>query len=86
MFASKDITVNIPSFLKGKAQISGPTALHDRKLASKTVHIKIIIGLIKTYKILKNDSIWHHSYIPLASKIFFVCFMCCNFKETIIQK
>lgn len=83
-FADKDVTVNIPTFLKGKSQIPGLTVLQDRKLASKRVHIERIIGLIKTYKILKNEL--NHSYIPLASKIFFVCFMCCNFRETIMKK
>lgn len=59
LFADKDVTVNIPTFLKGKSQLPGLTVLQDRKLASKRVHIERIIGLIKTYKILKNDL--HHT-------------------------
>ncbi|KAJ0169390.1 hypothetical protein K1T71_014977 [Dendrolimus kikuchii] len=59
------LRVNIPpSFLKGKSQIPGLTVLQDRKLASKKVHIERLIGLIKTYKILRNEL--HHSYIPLS--------------------
>ncbi|XP_063366807.1 uncharacterized protein LOC134655286 [Cydia amplana] len=84
MFADKNITVKIPTFLKGKSQLPGLTIIKDRQLASKRVHIERIIGLTKTYKILKSEL--DHSYIPIASKIFFVCFMCCNFRECIMKK
>ncbi|XP_047999956.1 uncharacterized protein LOC125237058 [Leguminivora glycinivorella] len=84
MFADKNITVKIPSFLKGKSQLPGLTVIKDRELASKRVHIERIIGLTKTYKILKSEL--DHSYVPIASKIFFVCFMCCNFRECIMKK
>lgn len=84
IFVSKDVKVNIPEFLKGKTQLSGLSVLRDRELARKRVHIERLIGLTKTYKILKSDL--DHSYIPLATKIFYVCFMCCNFREGIINK
>lgn len=83
MFIGKDITLNIPTFLKGKSQIPGVTLLRDRKLASQRVHIERLIGLTKTYKILKEEL--HHNFVPLASKIFFVCLMCCNFRECIMK-
>lgn len=82
MFIEKDVSVNIPSFLKGKAQIPGLKLLKDRKLASQRVHIERLIGLTKTYKILREEL--HHNFVPLASKIFFVCLMCCNFRECIM--
>lgn len=82
MFIGKDITLNIPTFLKGHGQIPGLKLLKDRKLASQRVHIERLIGLTKTYKILKEEL--HHNFVPLASKIFFVCLMCCNFRERIM--
>lgn len=82
MFIGKDVTLNIPTFLKGKAQIPGLQLLRDRKLASQRVHIERLIGLTKTYKILKEEL--HHNFVPLASKIIFVCVMCCNFRERIM--
>ncbi|XP_063391523.1 uncharacterized protein LOC134677033 [Cydia fagiglandana] len=83
MFAHKNVAVNIPTFLKGKTQLPGLTVLKDRNLASKRVHIERLIGLTKTYKILKSDL--DHSYIPIAGKIFFICTMCCNFRESIMK-
>lgn len=84
IFVSKNVKVNTPAFLKGKSQLPGLTVLHDRELASKRVHIERLIGLTKTYKILKSDL--DHSYVPLATKIFYICFMCCNFREGIINQ
>ncbi|XP_041971329.1 uncharacterized protein LOC121727505 isoform X2 [Aricia agestis] len=79
MFADRNISVRIPTFLKGKSQLPGLTVIKDRELASKHVHIERIIELTKTYKILKSEL--DHNFIPIASKIFFICFMCCNFRE-----
>jgi hypothetical protein len=55
IFAPKDIEINIPSFLKGASQLPGLTVVHDRKIASKRVHVERIIGMTKTYKILKQE-------------------------------
>lgn len=84
LFASKGISINIPSFLKGKSQIPGVQLKIDQKLASQRVHIERLIGLTKTYLILKNEL--NHFYVPLASKIFFICVMLCNFREGIVNK
>ncbi|RLU16116.1 hypothetical protein DMN91_011875 [Ooceraea biroi] len=55
LFALRRVSVNMPAFLKGKTQLPGMTLLKDRKLASKRVHIERLIGLIKTYRILKTE-------------------------------
>lgn len=83
MFIGKDVTLNIPTFLKEKRQIPHLKLLKDRKLASQRVHIERLIGLMKTYKIVKEEL--HHNFVPLASKIFFGCLMCCNFRECIMK-
>ncbi|XP_022821356.1 uncharacterized protein LOC111352897 [Spodoptera litura] len=84
LFAPKGIGINIPHFLKGKSQIPGVQLKLDQKLASQRVHIERLIGLTKTYLILRNEL--NHFYVPLASKIFFICIMLCNFREGIVNK
>jgi hypothetical protein len=68
--------------LKGKSQLPAETVVQDRRVASKRVHVERIIGLAKKYKILQDEL--HHSKVPLADKIIFVCFVLCNFRENIV--
>ena len=49
LFIPYNVIINIPTFFKKKNRLSGQTVLNDRKIASKRVHIKRIIGLAKTY-------------------------------------
>ncbi|XP_045781879.1 uncharacterized protein LOC123878621 [Maniola jurtina] len=83
IFATKDVTINIPTYLKGKTQIPGIRIVQDRKLASKRVHIERIIGLAKTYKILKSELSPYH--VALSSRILFICAFVCNFRENIMK-
>lgn len=83
LFAAQGVSINIPTFFKGRSQFPGITVLQDRKLSSKRVHIERIIGLTKTYKILQVPV--HQAYVPLLTKIYFVCQMLCNFREGIIS-
>lgn len=83
LFAPKNIAINIPTFLRGRTQLPGLALLSDRKVASQRVHIERLIGLAKTFKILKSEL--NAYYVPLASKIFFICFMLCNFRECIMK-
>ena len=82
IFAPYDVAINIPAFFKKQNRICSSTVVSDRKLASKRVHIERIIGLAKTYKILKNPL--NQSETILASDIIFVCFMLCNFRNGIV--
>ncbi|XP_023946630.2 uncharacterized protein LOC112051988 [Bicyclus anynana] len=84
LFASKNITINIPTFLKGRSQLPGVVLKRDQRLTSQRVHIERLIGLTKTYKILQTPII--SFYVPIASKIFFICMMLCNFREKIVNK
>ena len=54
LFAPKDVKVNIPTFFKKKNRMSNHTVLRNRKISSKRVHIERLIGLAKTFKILKG--------------------------------
>jgi hypothetical protein len=84
LFATNDVTVNIPTFFKKKNRMSGRQVLADRKISSKRVHIERIIGLMKTYKILTAPM--QSSETRLASHIINVCAMLCNFRKRIVSE
>ena len=84
LFAPSNVTINIPTFFRKKNRMTGKCVMRDRKISSKRVHIERIIGLAKTYKILKEPM--NISETKLASEITFVCFMLCNFKKCIIPE
>ena len=72
LVASKDITINT-LWITGRSQLDAETMVCDRQNASKIIHVEMIIGCAKTFKIIKK---------PLSSEktcmdgmIIFVCFM-----------
>ena len=83
LFASKNVLVNTPTMLRGKSQLSAEEVIRDRRVASKRVHVERVIGLAKTFRILKNDM--NHSKTALGEMIIRVCFLLCNFKPCIIK-
>jgi len=84
LFIPYDVTINIPTFFKKTNRMSTATVLKDRKLASKRVHVERIIGLAKTFKILKRPL--NNTESALASQIIGVCFWLCNFRDCIVPK
>ena len=84
LFASSDVAVNTPTMLKGKSQLEPEIVVRDRRIASKRIHIERVIGLSKTFKILKNVLSGH--YVPLGDHIIYVCFMLSNFRRSIVNK
>ena len=84
LFAPQNVTINIPTFFKKKNRMTGKTVLKDRRISSKRVHVERIIGLAKTYKILKNPL--NITETKLASEITYTCFMLCNFKKCIVPR
>ncbi|XP_014681217.1 PREDICTED: uncharacterized protein LOC106821082 [Priapulus caudatus] len=83
LFASKYVHVNTPSMLNGKSQLNAETVVRDRRIASKRIHVERVIGLSKTFKILKRDL--PHQKISLGGKIVKVCFMISNFRQAIVS-
>ncbi|KAK6169860.1 hypothetical protein SNE40_020835 [Patella caerulea] len=84
IFASKNVFVNTPTMLKGKSQLEPEQVIHDRRIASKRIHVERVIGLGKTYKILKKDL--PASKRALGSRIVFVCYMLSNFRPSIVNR
>lgn len=80
----KDVTVNVPDFLKNTdGQFETSQLKRSKIISSERIHVERVIGLAKTFKILsgKLDS----KLVPLAGRIIFVCFMLTNFKNNIIK-
>ena len=84
LFANKDVTVNTPTMLKGKSQFEPHEIVHDRRIASKRIHIERVIGLSKTFKILKKEL--QASKRKLGSRIVYICFMISNFRTAIVNR
>ena len=78
------VTINIPTFFRKKNRMSAGTVLKDRKIASKRVHVERIIGLAKTFKILKDPM--NNTESSLATQIIKVCFFLCNFRCNIVPQ
>ena len=76
IFIPFNVSVNIPSFFKKQNRISSETVVKDSKIASKRVHIERIIGLGKTFKILKNPLNTYET--TLSTQILTTCFYLCN--------
>ena len=83
LFASKDICVNTPTMLKGKSQLEPHEVVHDRRVASKRIHVERVIGLGKTFKILKKDL--PPSKLKLGSRIVYICYSINNFRKSIVD-
>lgn len=84
LFASKDVKVNMPTFMKGKSQLSASDVVKDRCIASKRIHVERVIGLAKTFKILKKEL--PAQRVVLGDFIISVCFYLVNFKNAIIGR
>lgn len=81
--ATRDVFLNTPTTLKGKSQLEPEEAVHDRRIAAKRIHIKRVIGLAKTFKILHNAL--PSSKVILGSRINYVCFAIVNFRPCIVN-
>lgn len=84
LFANNDVFVNTPTMLRGKSQLDPGEVVHDRRVASKRIHIERIIGLSKGYKILQKELV--QSKLHLGSRIVYVCFAMSNFRNSIVDK
>lgn len=84
LFAAQDVYVNTPTMLKGKSQLDAHEVIHDRRVASKRIHIERIIGLSKRFKILTHAL--PESKLKLSSRIVYVCFLISNFRNSIVDE
>ena len=83
LFASRDVEVNTPTTMRGKNQLEPETVVKDRQISSKRVHVERVIGLAKTFKILKQQL--SHQKTKLSGRIIYVCFVLVNFRPNIVS-
>jgi len=84
LFLPYNISLNIPTFFRKKNRMTSETVRKDKKISTKRIHIERIIGLGKTYKILKNCM--NSTETMLSGDIIFVCYMLCNFRSGIVSR
>lgn len=77
------VSLNIPTFFKKKNRMSCAAVRRDRKISSKRVHVERVIGLAKTYKILRDPMSPYES--SMATQIITVVFFLCNFRRCIMD-
>lgn len=83
LFCLHNVHVNIPTVMRNMVQLPQEKVIQDRRIASKRVHVERMIGLAKTFRILKEEL--HHSYVPLGGRILFVCLALQNFRPSIMN-
>uniref|UniRef100_A0A0K2V1A9 Putative LOC100637207 [Amphimedon queenslandica] n=1 Tax=Lepeophtheirus salmonis TaxID=72036 RepID=A0A0K2V1A9_LEPSM len=84
LFANQNVKVNTPTPMRRIYQFQGATAINERKIYSKRIHVERIIGLAKTYKILQGEHDRHKTH--LVGRIIYVCFIFCNFTKNIVSQ
>ena len=83
-FAAKEVTVNIPSFLKGKTQFSREEMEHNKKIASLRIHMERCVEQIKNWHIF--DSRIPITLTPIASDMFIIVGALTNFLPPLIDR
>ena len=69
--------LNMPSFLKGKPQLSPKELVETRRIASLRIHVERAMEQIKNYHIF--DKFFPSSFCDSGNQIFFVCTVLTNF-------
>ena len=82
-FAAKGVTVNIPSFLKGKTQFSKEEMEHNKKIASLRIHVERCIERMKNWHTF--DSRIPITLAPVASDMFLIIGALTNFLPPLID-
>ena len=67
--------------MRGVNQLPAETVVRDGVFAFKRVHVERVIGLAKTYKILKYE--FHAARRQMVDKVIYVCYALINFRTNI---
>ena len=71
------VKLNIPPFLKGKAQLSNSELIETRRIASLRIHVERAMERLKNFHIF--DKVLPASFRDTANQVFFVCAVLTNF-------
>ena len=78
------VSLNLPSFLGGREQLTPDEVKESQTIASVRIHVERAIQRVKRFRILRNE-------IPLTlhgsiNQIWTVCCLLCNLMPPLIQK
>ena len=71
------VKLNIPPFLRGKAQLDTGELVETRRIASLRIHVERCMERIKNFHIF--DGVMPLSMMDISNQIFFVCAVLTNF-------
>ena len=81
--ATRGAVLTIPSFTKGKQQLSAEVA-RSRKIANVRIHVERVIGRLRTYKIL-NSTI-PISQVDLLNDVMIIVSALVNLNKSVVSK
>lgn len=82
LFARR-VKLNIPPFMKGKAQLSEEEAIATRRIASVRIHVERAIQRLKSFKIF--DKALPSCFLDIIDDMLVICAALCNFRSPLIK-
>lgn len=82
--ASVGATLKIPSFTKGKWQLSGSCGDTSRQLSRVHIHVERVIGQLKNFQIL--NSVIPISQVDMLDHIVTICAGLTNLKRSVVPR
>ncbi|CAM4733184.1 unnamed protein product [Leuciscus chuanchicus] len=82
--ASVGATLKIPSFTKGKSQLSGSCVDTSRQLSRVRIHVERVIGQLKNFQIL--NSVIPISQVDMLDHIVTICAGLTNLKRSVVPR
>jgi len=81
---ARQVKLNIPSFMKGRSQLTQQETIESRRIASVRIHVERAIARVKSYRIL-NTSLHIKSLKKLDKELRVVSGLC-NLHDSLIRK
>ncbi|XP_033729835.1 uncharacterized protein LOC117319035 [Pecten maximus] len=79
---SRNASLVIPAFTKGKSQLSAKEVEQTRKIAHVRIHVERAIGRLKNYNILSSSLSMH--MVPHIDSIVTICSSLCNLQPKLV--
>ncbi|XP_043190669.1 uncharacterized protein LOC122364408 [Amphibalanus amphitrite] len=80
---SRSVKLVTPASMKGRGQLPPSERAASGALSSRRIHVERVIGLAKTYAILRGRMCV--SQVKLSTEIVYICFMLANFRRNIVK-
>ncbi|XP_035994674.1 uncharacterized protein LOC118563656 isoform X2 [Fundulus heteroclitus] len=81
--ANRGATLVIPSFTKGKAQLSAKEVELSRRIAHVRIHVERAIERLKNFNILSSNMTMH--MVPHADSVVTICSALCNLQPKLVM-